>query len=366
MTPDERSTQSGHYSHGLGNISVVILCRDEASFIEPCVESIAAQARDFQDFEIIVVDGMSTDGTRAIVDQLARKYDFLKMVDNPDRITPAAMNLGIQAARGDVVAIFSAHASYAQGYLAACVAAMESHGADQVGGIAEFLPRRNSPFGRAIAASLTTPLGGGGSARYKTGTSAPRWVDTVWAACFRRSTLKRVGPFDQRLRRSQDIEFALRMKRMGGRTLLIPRLGARYWARAHLLEAVRYNFVNGYWVTYPLRFGVRAASGRHYVPLGSLISAAGLLVLSLRWGTPAPLAFAALSYSIVLVGSGVYEARSRSDWLLIATLPIAVAGLHIPYALGSLAGLVTGVTRSVIRKYGRLVTRRAEDAKEGF
>jgi glycosyltransferase involved in cell wall biosynthesis len=100
-------------------VSVVIPCRNERSHIEACVRSVLAQQAVPGDFEVIVADGMSDDGTREILARLARDDARLRLIDNRARSTARGMNIGIQHARGEFIAIIGAHNHYARDYLAA-------------------------------------------------------------------------------------------------------------------------------------------------------------------------------------------------------------------------------------------------------
>src|SRR5688572_4285796 len=115
-------------------ISIVIPCYNERHHIEACVRSILSQDRPPGGLEIIVVDGLSEDGTRESLKRLAAEHSELRVVDNPQRITPCGMNVGIREARGQYIAIMGAHNRYAPDYLRQSVQVLEETRADNVGG----------------------------------------------------------------------------------------------------------------------------------------------------------------------------------------------------------------------------------------
>jgi glycosyltransferase involved in cell wall biosynthesis len=115
-------------------VSLVVPCRNERQYIETCVRSLLAQEVPAGGYEILVVDGMSDDGTRDSLTRLVQDTSHLRVLDNPARTTPCAMNLGIQAARGRYIAIMGAHAHYAPDYIRQSIAVLEMTGADNVGG----------------------------------------------------------------------------------------------------------------------------------------------------------------------------------------------------------------------------------------
>ena len=115
-------------------VSIVVPCRNEADHIETALRSILAQETPPGGFEVIVADGMSDDGTRHILQQLANENSRLRFIDNPGQIVSTGLNAAIQVARGEVIVRMDAHTEYAPDYVRQCVAVLEETGADNVGG----------------------------------------------------------------------------------------------------------------------------------------------------------------------------------------------------------------------------------------
>src|SRR5207247_1185158 len=157
-----------------------------------CLDSLLANDYPKESLEILVVDGVSDDGTRTVVERYAAMYPFIRLFDNPRRVTPTALNLGITHARGSAIVIIGAHAAYPANYLSELVTWLNRSGADAVGGSCIARPGTDSATARAIAAALSHPFGVGNS-HFRTGVAQPRWVDTVPFACYRREVFDRVG-----------------------------------------------------------------------------------------------------------------------------------------------------------------------------
>jgi glycosyltransferase involved in cell wall biosynthesis len=291
--------------------------------------------------EVLVVDGLSTDGTRAIVEDLAAHDPRVRLVDNPGGTTPLALNRGLAVARGTVIARVDAHTDLDADYLPRCVAALASHDADAVGGVMITVARSAGVVGRAIVAALSHRFGVGRSA-FRTGARAPRWVDTVFNACYRRELFDRVGSFNSHLARGQDMEFHRRVAAAGGRMLLLPDVACRYWARSDLAGFWRHNWQNGVWAVLPFLYSHGApVRGRHLVPMAF----AAVLLLASAMAPFATLgrvvlALLGVTYLLAATVASIDAGRRRRDWAIVSVLPLMFATLHVAYGLGSLWGAV--------------------------
>jgi len=227
---------SGHES--VPTVSVIIPCREEQAHIGACLRSVLANDYPQDRIEILVVDGMSRDGTPAIVAEVAQEHATVKLLENPQRTVPAALNRGLREARGEIIMRMDAHALYPRDYISGLVAWLLSSGADNVGGVCVTVPANRTATARAIALALSHPFGVG-DAQHRVGVQEARWVDTVPFGCYRRSSFDRVGGFDEELVRNQDVEFNHRLIRRGGRVLLVPGIKSYYYARGSLRQLAR-------------------------------------------------------------------------------------------------------------------------------
>ena len=211
-------------------LSVICPIYNEEKFIAKCIDSILAQDYPKDDLEVIFVDGMSKDCTREIVAEYIEKYPFIRLIDNPDRIVPPAMNIGIKASVGDIIVRLDAHAVFPQNYLLELVKNLHELDADNVGGVCRTLPINDTPVCRSIAYVLSSSFGMGNS-HFRIGADSIKEVDTVPFGCFKRDLFERIGYFDEELTRNQDDEFNGRIIKNGGKIVLIPDLVIDYYAR---------------------------------------------------------------------------------------------------------------------------------------
>src|SRR2546422_11468375 len=249
----------------VAKVSVIVPCRNEERYIARCLDSIMATDYPSDRLEVLVVDGQSEDGTRAILHEYVARYPSIRVLDNPGRIQPIALNVGIRAATGEILMRMDAHALYPKNYITDLVTALETSGADNVGGVLITAPARETPIGRAIAIALSQPFGVG-NAYFRIGVRQPRWVDTVAFFCCRRETFERVGLFDEQLARDEDSEFNARLIKRGGRILLSPNVVSHYYARDSLSQVARMYYQYGYSKPLVARKLGAVMTGRQLVP----------------------------------------------------------------------------------------------------
>lgn len=322
-------------------VSVVIPCRNEAGFIASCLDSVVGNDYPKGRIEVLVVDGMSEDGTREIVDEYSRRHGFIRRLDNPKRVTPVALNVGIRAAAGRIIVRIDAHASIGKDYVRRCVEALSKYGADNVGGTRKTLPQRPGLVGEAIAASHSHPFGAGNS-HFRLDTKKVREVDTVFGGCYPRAVFDRIGLFNEALVRSQDMEFNLRLKRAGGRILLVPEIVCYYYARSDWRSFWRHNWGNGVWAILPFSYtSSMPVAWRHLMPL-VLVSTLAVLGLTALFRTEAAWLLVAVvaAYGVAALTAAADVARRRGDLRFLLLMPLVFASLHVGYGLGSLWGLV--------------------------
>ncbi|UMX47648.1 MAG: glycosyltransferase family 2 protein [Candidatus Nealsonbacteria bacterium DGGOD1a] len=321
-------------------VTIVIPCRNEEKHIAKCLDAVLAQDYPGGRFEIIVVDGASTDGTRRILESYAKKDRRIRMLDNEKIFTPFAFNLGIQSAKGEVVAIMGAHADYQNDYLSKCVYYLNEYGADNVGGRMITLSRNGTIMGKAIVRALSSPFGVGDS-HFRMKSNEPKWVDTVFGGCYRKEIFDKIGFFNEKLTRGQDMEFNVRLKKSGGKILLAPDIICRYYARSDLKDFFIHDFYGGTWVIFSRKFTKESLRLRHYLPASCFLFAVLFAVAGFFWpGFWPVLWFLAAFYILLSLFFSVKISVKERDWRYAFLMPVAFGSRHLAYALGSMNGFL--------------------------
>jgi len=336
----ERAPESS-FRDGSETVSVVIPCYNEERFIGKALEQLADQFESDR-YEIIVVDGLSDDRTRAVIDEFRKRRPDLAvlLVDNPARNIPTALNLGIAAARGSIIARMDAHAVPSNGYIRRCVEVLQAGTAGAVGMPCMVRPGADTLVARAIAAAVSHPFGIG-DAKYRLGPGGPAQeaVDTVAFACFRKSLWKELGGYNESLHANEDYDFNYRVRR-SGRQVILDRAGhCDYFARSTIRGLTAQYWRYGGWKAEMIRQQPRSIRLRHIVAPAFVLSLIVLAVAALIW-TPARwlLLIEVALYLLAALVAG-WHATRRTERLsigLILLMPIIFATIHLTWGISFL------------------------------
>lgn len=312
-------------------VTIAVPCLDEAAHIEQCVRTIQAQTYPRGALEILVADGGSTDGTRAILARLAEGDPRIRVIDNPRRIQAAGMNALIAVARGDVIVRMDVHCEYAADYVEACVRVLGESGADNVGGAQRAIAK--TPFQRALCAALTSPLGVGG-ARYRSA-EAEGFVDTVFLGAFRRRVFETVGLYDPGAVTNEDAELNQRLLDRGGRIFLSRDIVVHYLPRDSFRALAKQYFRYGRGRARTLLKHRKLTSLRPAIPAMMVAGGAALVATSLVQPFTVPL-FALYGAAVIVEAVRV----GRSEGARVVPVVAAIfPTLHLAHGTGFLLGL---------------------------
>jgi succinoglycan biosynthesis protein ExoA len=326
-------------------VSVLVPVLDEIEHIDATAAGLRAQRFDGP-LEFLLIDGGSTDGTRAVLEWLAADDGRFRVLDNPARHIPSALNLGLDEARGEFVARMDAHTRYPPDYLERGVARLERGDADWVSGPA--WPEGRGRWSRRVTIALNTWLGVGSAAFRRATTELA--VDTGFTGVLRRSTLVKLGGWDEASVVNEDAELAARVRAAGGRILCIPELAARYVPRNSLPSLGRQYWRYGQYRARTSRLHPDSMRRSHLLPPG-IVATAGVAVLGGPLRHPARLGLAA--YAAAVAAASAHAAR-RAGLRDAAALPAVFVTMHAAWGAGFLVGCVrfTPPLRAVARAAG--------------
>jgi len=333
-------------------VSVIMPAYNERDSIEQCMRSVLTQDTTGFELEVLVIDGNSTDGTIELTSSIAADDGRVRLLHNPDRKTPVAMNLGLRAARGEYVCILGAHAVYPPDYISVCLQELHRHGA--VGCSGRVL---TAPADDTLQASLTawTLASRFASSPASVRTRTEGFVDTIRFHPSRKEPLLEIGGYDEALHRNQDNDMNQRLRARGYRLYLTSRTHSLYRARPTLGALWKYAFRTGSWNGISMRLKPASMSLRHVVPLlfvTTLLALIGMGVLFqfVDW----PHAYGALATVLLVLAAhltlGITAASAtavRHKALAPLLLPPVFLAFHVVYGFGTLVGMT--ITMKAVR-----------------
>ena len=317
-------------------LTIICPIYNEEKYIARCIESIMAQDYPKDDLEVLFVDGMSTDRTREIIASYLPQCPYLRVLENPQKIVPYAMNKGISEAKGDVIMRMDAHTFYEPNYCSAIVKRLKELDADNVGCVCKTDVLNKTPKTLAICEVLSNKFGVGNST-FRTGIESVKEVDTVPFGCWPKRVFEKYGRFDVRLVRNQDIEFSKRIINGGGKIYIIPDTFCTYLARETFRRLAKNNYNNGLWniLTVYYTKQMKSLSLRHFIPLLFVLSLIIPTIVGVFWH-PAWLLSAFVLFVYLLALGAVSAKLAKQKHLNFFYLLWSFITLHCSYGFGSL------------------------------
>ena len=319
-------------------VSVIIPCRNEEKFIIQCLEAILSQTYPQKDLEIFVIDGMSDDRTRQLVNGFIRdkaRGVSISLIDNEKRFAVFAMNIGIKRSKGEIVIRMDVHAGYSSDYVERLVGWFSDPRIGNIGGVWINKPTSGSLVAISIAYSLNHPLCVGFN-KFRTGIKKPESVDTVPFGAWGKNVFKDVGLFNEELLRGEDFEFNGRLRKAGYKIILDPNIKTSYYTRETYRKLFKMMRQYGYWKVIVGNKLKIAPSFRQVIPPLFVVYLVAAVLLSLYslWLIWLPFAV----YLILDLSAGAQVALRAKNIFLIPFVFWTFIVAHIGYGLGALEG----------------------------
>lgn len=330
------------------DLSIIIPTYNEKEYIKKCLDSIVGQLNNEIEYEVLISDGLSTDGTVEYIQEYCNLYPQIKFFTNKKRYQVYALNQLLEIAKGRVIIRCDAHSIYEEGYfLYLYDIIINSNGVvGNVGSVVETLPADESAKSRAIAIALQSKVGVGSSHRNLRIIECKE-VNTLLFGAWEKDIFDKVGRFDETFVRGQDLEHNVRLKSLGYTVLQYPGPKVFYFARNKLSNL--FNMMKQYASVKAYLFKKHRTLPpiRSFVPLGLYLS---FLLISSFSILGAFIAFSC--YLSFLLFSSCYEAfKRRSFGKLLLWLPLCFFLQHLGYAYGTCIGIV-GMFRGGYKVWG--------------
>lgn len=319
-------------------VTAMIVVRNEEKYIKTSFESLLHQ--DFQEdkYEILIIDGESTDNTMKIVNSIIEEYNGktpIRLFKNEKRVLAAGWNLGIKEARGKYVVRIDAHAKASKDFLKKNLETIKTLPEDVacVGGKLTSISLDEGD--KTIGKVLSSPFGIGNSKfRYS---DKAQYTDTVAFGMYKKNVFEIVGEFDEELERNQDNNMHNRIRKAGYKFYFNPEIKSNYYVRNSLKKMLKQGFLNGKWNIIVFRQDKNSLSIRHIIPL---IFVCSIIVLSLLSLINIVFAYVLACELILYFILGlIFATKKTKNIIEILKMQVYFLLLHLSYGTGSLISI---------------------------
>jgi len=327
-------------------VSIIVPCYNEESTIAQLLDAIYHQTFPAQDIEVIIADGQSTDESRERISQFSQLHPALsiRIIDNPRRFIPSALNRALDTSTGEYIIRMDAHSIPEPDYVNTCVAELDAGKGENVGGVWKIVAPSEHWISKSIALAASHPLGVG-DARYRY-SNKPGWVDTVPFGAFRRELFDRIGKYNENLLTNEDYEFNARIKKNGGRIWFTPHIRSTYYARENLTALARQYWRYGFWKWRMLKDDPATLRWRQALPpvFVFVLLMSALISPWVPWSRMLLVSVVAV-YVITLLLTSLFTIKRSKDFRYILGVPLAIATMHFAWGTGFLWSMVKSVFR---------------------
>ena len=319
-------------------ISIILPIRNEAKYIKQTLESILYQKDIEQEIEILIVDGMSTDGTRDIIIKYQKDHPNIHLIDNPEKIVSTGFNRALNESKGDIIIRVDGHCEIAPDYIQKCLECLEKINADCVGGATEHVA--SGLVGKSIKLAQSSFFGVGGVS-FRKKVEKGEYVDTLAFGAYKREVFDQLGGYDEELVRNQDDEFNFRMIQNDGKIWLDPSIKSTYTQQNSFMGLFKQYFQYGFYKVRVMQKRRGIASWRHVVPGLFVLGLLTNLSIILFNGNTIPILSLCLPYLSFSLFATIFELiKTPSNFISVMILPVTFIILHISYGLGFILGLI--------------------------
>tara|TARA_B100000424_G_scaffold33403_1_gene22666 strand:+ start:721 stop:1773 length:1053 start_codon:yes stop_codon:yes gene_type:complete len=320
-------------------VSVIMPIRNEKEFIVNCLEAVLNQDYPDDKIEIIVVDGISNDGTKELIDKIANDVKRLKIYTNKHRIVSTALNIGIKKSRGEIIVRIDGHTIIKSDFISQNIKLLNTNpDAWIVGG--PIIHKGKTLFSKALALTMSSSFGVGNANHRKSNYEG--FAEGAVFPAIRKFVFEKVGVFDEHFVRNQDDEFNFRVIKSGGKIFISPKVSHSYFVRESPIKLFQQYYQYGFWKLEIIKKHKRTISFRHLVPLFFFL----YLIFFINWIVIIQssyyfqfLLFPLVIYIIFLLLHMLNSMLKTKNIIIGIFSGLSAIIMHISYGLGTLMGI---------------------------
>ena len=321
-------------------VSVCIIAYNEEKTLTSLFSDIKNQDYPHNKMEVILVNSMSSDRTRVLMEKFAEEENgFLrvKVFDNPKKKQAAGWNIAIKNSSEDIIIRIDAHTMIPREFVSKNVQCIES-GEDVSGGPRPNIAEDDSPWKHTLLLAEKSMFGSS-IATYRR-SHHKTYVKSVFHGAYRREVFEKAGLFNENLGRTEDNEMHYRILKAGYKICYNPKIISYQHTRNTWRGMIKQKYGNGYWIGLTVGICPRCFSIYHFVPLSFVIALMFSLIM-VALGKMSPFIVLILLYGMVNISMSVLAVlKEKKKYVYYFLLPFIFISLHISYGVGTVVGLI--------------------------
>ena len=321
-------------------ISIGIIALNEESYLPSLLNDILSQTFPLSSIDFILIDSLSSDGTKNIMESFREKYKEkfhdIRIYENVGKWQSNGWNIFIDNSIGKVLIRIDAHAHIPNDFIKKVIDTIETEHLDVLGGKRPTILQEKTNWSE-ILLEAENSLFGSGIAVFRTSDKA-RYVKSVFHGAYRREVFEKAGKFNERLRRTEDNEIHWRIRKNGFSIRYDPSIISYQYARPTLRKMMKQKFSNGVWIGKTFWICPQCLSLYHFVPGGFVGALIVTTILSFFTFIPLFLLLGLYgTFCLINTLLSVVKNKKLAQMILIILFPL----LHISYGVGTILGLLS-------------------------
>ena len=320
-------------------VSIVMPIRNEQEFISDCLSAVLNQDYPKDKIEIIIVDGLSDDGTMDVLNNFSNEYNRIKIYTNHNKIVSTALNIGIKSSNGEIIIRIDGHTIIDSNFVSQNIKLLKTHpNAWIVGG--PIIHRGRNYFSKATAYTMSSYIGVGNASHRKSNYEG--YAEGAVFPAIRRFVFDKVGYFDEHFVRNQDDEFNFRVKKSGGNIYISPTVSHVYFVRESPINLFKQYYQYGFWKSEIMKKHRRPISIRHLIPLLFCLYLFFLPIIINLFENENFILFIfspIILYTIIIVLHVIIIFINSKNFLISMLSGLSAFIMHISYGFGTFLGI---------------------------
>lgn len=320
-------------------VSFCVIAYNEEKALPSLFSDIRRQDYPHEEMEIVLVNSMSTDATRQLMENFSYEdngFQRVVVLDNPKGKQASGWNVAINAAQGDVIIRIDAHAMVPKDFVSKNIECLKD-GEYVSGGQRPNVVEESTPWKETLLLAESSMFGSS-IAPYRKGTSKT-YVKSVFHGAYRREVFEKAGLFNENLGRTEDNEMHYRIREAGYKICYSPEIISYQHVRGSWKSMLKQKYGNGRWIGLTLSVCPRCFSVFHFVPLCFVLAIIGTILMQCL-GIGLPLALLVGAYVTVDLLMSILSVRGQKKYWQYMLLPVIFFSLHFVYGVGTLVGII--------------------------